>query len=72
MNNHLLATCNDQLTLGEEVLEAVQLAGNRWGERTAESIEAGFFAGRRDRQLGLVICQPVLAQPLDNVDPDWP
>ena len=72
MNNHLLSTCNDHVTLGEEVLEAVQIAGNRWGERTAESIEACFLAGRRGRQLGVVLCHPVLAQPLDNIGPDWP
>jgi len=72
MYNHLLIICNEHVALGKEVPELIQFAGNWWGERTAEAIERWYISGRRDRQLGLAICQAFMEQTLDNVSPDWP
>lgn len=59
------------VVLGEEVPEDVDMRENYWGTLGMEEIESGFFDGRIDSDLGLVIYSPTLSREVTNAGASW-
>lgn len=70
-NNHFGIPLEYQVVLGEEVPEAVDLAGNAWDGMAAEAVTERFFDGRTVPYLGTVKIAPLLTTPSGGAGPTW-
>ncbi len=70
-NNSFINNHPYQVSLGEGVIEAVELNNNYWSEAAGAPLEQRFYDGRLDDWLGTINYQPVREQAAPGVGIRW-